>query len=116
MLVEVSQTAGVSLSDVTKTCVGIAGHVIPAVRQWAEREIGDAVGGDLLLAGDNEIALDGAFCGGPGILIIAGTGSNILGRAADGTMYHAGGWGPALGDEGSGFWIGQERCRNWLAR
>jgi glucosamine kinase len=111
MLVEVSQTAGVSLSDVTKTCVGIAGHVIPAVRQWAEREIGDAVGGDLLLAGDNEIALDGAFCGGPGILIIAGTGSNILGRAADGTMYHAGGWGPALGDEGSGFWIGQEAAR-----
>jgi N-acetylglucosamine kinase-like BadF-type ATPase len=111
MLVEVSQTAGVSLSDVTRTCVGIAGHVIPAVRQWAEREISDAVGGDLVLAGDNEIALDGAFCGGPGILIIAGTGSNILGRAADGTMYHAGGWGPALGDEGSGFWIGQEAAR-----
>jgi N-acetylglucosamine kinase-like BadF-type ATPase len=26
-------------------------------------------------------------------------------------MYHAGGWGPALGDEGSGFWIGQEAAR-----
>jgi glucosamine kinase len=111
MLVEVSQAAGVSLSDVTQTCIGIAGHVIPAVRQWAEREIGDAVGGDLLLAGDQEIALDGAFHGGPGILIIAGTGSNVLGRAADGTMYSAGGWGPALGDEGSGFWIGHEALR-----
>jgi N-acetylglucosamine kinase-like BadF-type ATPase len=117
MLVEVSQAAGVSLSDVTQTCFGIAGHVIPAVRQWAEREIGDAVGGDLLLAGDHEIALDGAFSGGPGILIIAGTGSNIVGRAADGTMYHAGGWGPALGDEGSGFWIGQEAaCAGFWAK
>jgi glucosamine kinase len=111
MLVEVSQAAGVSLSDVTQTCIGIAGHVIPAVRQWAEREIGDAVGGNLLLAGDQEIALDGAFHGGPGILIIAGTGSNFVGRDMDGTMYSAGGWGPALADEGSGFWIGHEALR-----
>lgn len=111
MLTEVSLAAGVSLGDVTQTCIGLAGLTIGAVREWAEREIANAVGGNLLLAGDEEIALDGAFRGGPGILIIAGTGSNILGRAADGAMYHAGGWGPALGDEGSGFWIGQEALR-----
>ncbi len=92
MLTEVSLAAGVSLGDVTQTCIGLAGLTIDAVREWA-------------------IALDGAFRGGPGILIIAGTGSNVLGRAADGAMYHAGGWGPALGDEGSGFWIGQEALR-----
>jgi glucosamine kinase len=34
-----------------------------------------------------------------------------MGRAADGAIYQAGGWGPALGDEGSGFWIGQEALR-----
>jgi glucosamine kinase len=111
MLAEVSSAAGVGLSDVTQTCVGLAGLSIDAVREWAEREIGKLVSGDLLLAGDEEIALDAAFRGGPGILIIAGTGSNVLGRAADGAMYHAGGWGPALGDEGSGFWIGQEALR-----
>jgi glucosamine kinase len=111
MLKEVSTTASVDLKKVTRTCVGLAGLSIDAVREWAEREIGDAVGGDLLLAGDEEIALDGAFRGGPGILIIAGTGSNVLGRAADGAMYSAGGWGPAIGDEGSGFWIGQEALR-----
>lgn len=43
--------------------------------------------------------------------MIAGTGSNFVGRASDGTIYTAGGWGPALGDEGSGFWIGQEALR-----
>jgi len=111
MLTEVSLAAGFALSEVTQTCIGIAGLTIEAVRQWAEREIGKSVGGSLLLAGDEEIALDGAFRGGPGILIIAGTGSNVLGRAADGAMYQAGGWGPALGDEGSGFWIGQEALR-----
>jgi glucosamine kinase len=111
MLNDVSLAAGASLAEVTQTCIGLAGVTIDAVREWAEREIGKAVGGKLRLAGDDEIALDGAFRGGPGILIIAGTGSNVLGRAADGAMYHAGGWGPALGDEGSGFWIGQEALR-----
>jgi glucosamine kinase len=112
MLAEVSQTAGVSLGDVTQTCVGLAGLTIDAVREWAEREIGAVIGGDLHLIGDEEIAIEGAFRGGPGILIIAGTGSNFMGRAADGTRYQAGGWGPALGDEGSGFWIAQEALRS----
>jgi glucosamine kinase len=111
MLAEVSLAAGVGLAEVTRTCIGLAGFTIAAVREWAEREIGDVVGGDLLLCGDEEIALDGAFKGGPGILVIAGTGSNFVGRAADGTIYNVGGWGPALGDEGSGFWIGQEALR-----
>jgi len=87
MLAEVSVAAGVGLNEVTQTCVGLAGLTIDAVREWAEREIGEAVGGDLLLAGDEEIALDGAFRGGPGILIIAGTGSNVLGRAGDGAVF-----------------------------
>ena len=111
MLAEVSLAAGVGLAEVARTCIGLAGFTIEAVREWAEREIGDVVGGELVLCGDEEIALDGAFGGGPGILVIAGTGSNFIGRAADGTLYTAGGWGPALGDEGSGFWIGQEALR-----
>ncbi len=111
MLSEVSMASGVGLREVTRTCIGLAGFTIAAVREWATREIGGVVGGEILLSGDEEIALDGAFSGGPGILIIAGTGSNFVGRAADGTKYNAGGWGPALGDEGSGFWIGQEALR-----
>jgi glucosamine kinase len=111
LLNDVSVAAGERLNKVTRTCVGLAGLSIDAVREWAEREIGALVSGDLLLCGDEEIALDGAFKGGPGILVIAGTGSNVMGRAADGAMYSAGGWGPALGDEGSGSWIGQEALR-----
>ncbi len=111
MLAEVAALGGVNLRDVTQTCIGLAGLSIDAVREWIEREINRTVGGTLLLAGDDEIALDGAFHGGPGVLIIAGTGSVVLGRAADGVTYHCGGWGHALGDEGSGFWIGQEAIR-----
>jgi N-acetylglucosamine kinase-like BadF-type ATPase len=111
MLGEVSTASGIDLKNVTQTCVGLAGFSIDAVRGWAERAIGEIVGGNLTLVGDEEIAFDGAFRGGPGILIIAGTGSNVLGRAVDGAMYSVGGWGPAIGDEGSGFWIGQEALR-----
>jgi len=111
MLAELSLTTGIDLRGVTCTCIGLAGSTIEAVRNWAEREITGIVGGKLLFAGDDEIALDSAFRGGPGILIIAGTGSNVLGRSADNTLYHAGGWGPAIGDEGSGFWIGEEALR-----
>lgn len=111
MLAELADEAGVPLSGVTRTCIGLAGSTIDAVREWAEREIGSVAGGDLVLCGDEEIALEAAFQGGPGILVIAGTGSNVMGRAADGTMYGAGGWGPALGDEGSGYWIGVEALR-----
>jgi glucosamine kinase len=43
--------------------------------------------------------------------VVAGTGNNVMGRAADGAISSAGGWGPVLGDEGSGFWIAQEALR-----
>ena len=58
--------------------------------------------GDILLAGDEEIALDAAFSGGAGVLVVAGTGSNLIGRAGDGRLIHVGGWGPVLADEGLG--------------
>jgi glucosamine kinase len=111
MLAEVAVAAGVNLGDVTRTCIGIAGYTIEAVREWVRREIADVVGSDLLLSGDEEIAFEGAFRGGPGILVVAGTGNNIMGRAADGAIYTAGGWGPVLGDEGSGYWIAHEALR-----
>lgn len=111
MLAEVAVAAGVSLGQVTRTCFGLAGVSGPAVQAWARRTVTAVVAGELILCGDEEIALDAAFAGGPGILVIAGTGSNALGRSASGEHFGAGGWGPVLGDEGSGYWIGLESIR-----
>lgn len=111
VLAAVAQDAGVELANVTRTCMGIGGFSIEAVREWATGVLANAVGGDLILSGDEEIALDAAFQGGPGILVVAGTGSIVSGRGKDGAMYTTGGWGPALADEGSGFWIGHEALR-----
>ena len=111
MLDEVASAAGVTLAGVARTCFGLAGVTSPMARDWAHEVVSAKVAGQLLLVGDEEIALDAAFTGGPGILVIAGTGSNVIGRDARNKLFGAGGWGPVLGDEGSGYWIGLEAIR-----
>jgi N-acetylglucosamine kinase-like BadF-type ATPase len=59
---------------------------------------------------DAQAALLGALDDGPGLLVLAGTGSIVVGRDERGRWARAGGLGPLLGDEGSAFWIG----RAWL--
>lgn len=56
---------------------------------------------------DARIALEGAFSGKPGALLIAGTGSIIFGKDKSGNIFRAGGFGRLLGDEGSGNTIGR---------
>ncbi len=111
MLAASAASAGVSLGQVERTCFGLAGVSSPAVQAWARQAVAAVVPGELILCGDEEIALDAAFPGGAGILVIAGTGSNAIGRARSGELFGAGGWGPVLGDEGSGYWIGLEAIR-----
>ncbi len=60
---------------------------------------------------DAEAAWLGALDGRPGIVVLAGTGSIIVGRDARGRWARAGGLGPLLGDEGSAFWLGREWLR-----
>jgi N-acetylglucosamine kinase-like BadF-type ATPase len=110
-LKELASISGVSLTSVTRTCIGTAGETVPLVTNWLRQAFQSAVGGDLLLLGDVEIALDAAFYGGPGVLVLAGTGSNVAGRGSDGHLLNAGGWGPALADQGSGHRIGHQALR-----
>ena len=111
LLREVAAEAGVDLHRVSRTCVGMAGYSIAEARELAASVVAGMVGGEVEVCGDDEIALDAAFRGGPGILVIGGTGSVVLGRCSDGTRISAGGWGPVAGDEGSGYWIGREAVR-----
>jgi N-acetylglucosamine kinase-like BadF-type ATPase len=60
---------------------------------------------------DVEAAFHDAFGDGPGILLIAGTGSIAWARDAAGSVVRVGGWGEGLGDEGSGFAIGLAALR-----
>ncbi len=112
VLGELEAQSGVPVhGKVARTCIGTSGISAPAVRQWMHMAFAETVGGELLLLGDEVIALDAAFQQRRGVLVIAGTGSNIVGRASTGAMVHTGGWGPALSDRGSGHWIGTEALR-----
>ncbi len=57
---------------------------------------------------DARIALEGAFSGKPGSILIAGTGSIMFGKDSGGKIHRVGGFGRYLGDEGSGFIIGKK--------
>ena len=46
-----------------------------------------------------------------GLVVVAGTGSVVLGRTPDGREVRQGGFGWQMGDEGAGYWIGQEALR-----
>jgi len=76
---------------------------------------------DVHVTNDLEVALESAAGAGPGVVLVAGTGSAALGRSAEGHTARAGGHGPWVGDEGSSFDIGRRavaavaRARDQLA-
>lgn len=110
-LKQLAAQAGVSLQSITRTCIGTSGASVPLVADWIRETMHSLVSGELEVCGDEEIALDAAFHGGRGVLAIAGTGSNVVGRTSAGELVNAGGWGPALADEGSGYRIGHQSMR-----
>ncbi len=112
LLHEVYTQAGVK--SVQAACCGVASAAMPGIPEWITAVFADFGVARSEVVGDEIIALDAAFQGGPGILQIAGTGSNTVGRAPDGKMENAGGWSSRLGDEGSGYWIGLHAVRRAL--
>jgi N-acetylglucosamine kinase-like BadF-type ATPase len=89
-------------------CLGIAGvdrDEDSAIIRGIMRRIGHKA--PVLVVNDALIALEAGAGEGPGIVLIAGTGSICYGRNDRGRAARAGGWGRILADEGSGWWIGQ---------
>lgn len=112
LLKEVFDQAGAT--RVIAASCGVASAAMPGITEWITQVFKEFGVQRSEVVGDEVIALDAAFQGGPGILQIAGTGSNTIGRAADGSRESAGGWSSRLGDEGSGYWIGINAVRRAL--
>jgi N-acetylglucosamine kinase-like BadF-type ATPase len=93
-------------------CLGIAGVDRPddaTIVRAIMKRIGYKA--RVVVVNDALVALEAAIPGGPGVVIISGTGSIAYGRNAAGEAARAGGWGYVLGDEGSGYWIGRAALR-----
>jgi glucosamine kinase len=87
--------------------VGLAGAGREGPRAAVEEGVRKAELARRLRVGtDVEVAFQDAFGEEPGILLIAGTGSVAWGRSRKGREGRSGGWGPVLGDEGSGYALG----------
>src|ERR1700674_2494638 len=105
---EALKSAGLRTENITGVCAGLAGagrrNVVRRALVFRSRDFSRPV---VQVATDYEIALEAAAGQGPGVVLIAGTGSAAYGRNAEGETARAGGYGPWVGDEGSAFEIGR---------
>jgi glucosamine kinase len=104
--------ANIEPSQISSVCVGLAGAARPEISDLVRGIVSEVISGgskpaEINVVGDMVIALESAFGSGPGVIVIAGTGSIAYGRNAEGQTARAGGWGFAISDEGSGHWIGR---------
>ena len=102
------QQAGIGPPQITAACVGLAGVSHPDHHRQMLSALKKALPiSDMTLETDARVALAGATGNKPGVVIIAGTGSIACGVNSRGRFARAGGWGPVMGDEGSGSYIGR---------
>jgi N-acetylglucosamine kinase-like BadF-type ATPase len=99
--------AGAAASQISRTCIGVAGSSQADSAAATRRLLGGIVAGEIDVVGDMEVAHHAAFDGGAGLVVISGTGSIAYGRNREGETARAGGLAPATGDPGSGEWIGR---------
>lgn len=97
--------AGVRRVEIVAAEVGLAGVKRADIRERMRAAVAELGIKTVEVVTDADIALYGATEGKPGLVIIAGTGSICCGINARGRRACAGGWGPVVGDEGSGSWI-----------
>jgi N-acetylglucosamine kinase-like BadF-type ATPase len=96
-------------TEVDAAVVGAAGAGRPADARVIQRAVREFLPrADIRVETDGMIALLGGTLGEPGVIVIAGTGSFVLGIDRRGRRRRGGGWGPLLGDEGSGATLGRE--------
>lgn len=92
--------------------VGASGIERGTVVQHQGRELAAATLGlpleRLTVDGDERTALRGAFPGGPGIVVISGTGTIAVGRDGNGREHRCAGWGWLLDGAGSACDIGRD--------
>jgi N-acetylglucosamine kinase-like BadF-type ATPase len=99
-------------AGVGAACFGLAGIDGPedeaALSAWVRSQ---AICERFTVVNDSELVVAAGTPEGWGVALIAGAGSVCLGRSPQGRTVRVGGWGPLLGDEGSGYRLAVEALR-----
>jgi len=97
---------------IAAACFGLSGVDVPEdaeqVSAWVREQ---RIAPRFAVVNDCELVLAAGTPEGWGVAVVSGTGSVCLARAPGGEMARVGGWGPLLGDEGSGYDIGLRALR-----
>lgn len=112
----VCAVAAIAPAEIVCTCLGASGAGRPEIAAVLRTALAEILPNQIEVIGDMETSLDAAFDTGPGAIVIAGTGSIAYGRNLQSMTTRAGGWGFAIGDEGSAHWIGREALRVTLRK
>ncbi|MFJ4997747.1 N-acetylglucosamine kinase [Microbacterium sp. NPDC088619] len=98
-------------APIAAVSIGAAGAwAAPEAASALARSLADAFQAPVAVTSDVVSAHAGALAGRAGVLLIAGTGAAALGIDGEvATLID--GWGPELGDFGSGSWLGREALR-----
>ena len=108
---QAAEAAGVAL-PASVLWAGLAGAGAAEARGQVQAALaGTGLAERVVVGTDVEAAFHHAFPEGPGVLLIAGTGSIAWSRDETGAVRRVGGWGRNLGDEGSGFALGLDALR-----
>jgi N-acetylglucosamine kinase len=102
------RTAGRSEKDVAYLVAGISGAGEPSMRSALQLGLQPGFpNATILITSDLVLSLvaTGEI---PSVVVIAGTGSAVLGRTAPFELARAGGFGPVIGDPGSAYDIGRK--------
>lgn len=102
---EAAGRAGLEPGGARGVFFGLAGVRTDLERTVMRAELERLVGGAREIGSDLEAAHAGALGGGPGVVVIAGTGSAAWGRSASGVSAQAGGWGWLVDDKGGAYWL-----------
>lgn len=112
---ELLEKKGIRLGDLRYSVWGISGcdseHDFSLIRAVLE---GLGIDGETSYLCNDGILAFYAQAMEPGMVVIAGTGSIILGIGSDGEYKRASGWGYNISDIGSGYWIGAEALKHTL--
>ena len=99
--------------DIVCIYLGLAGSEVSENAKKVRDEINNKFGLDSIVMNDGDLALKAMLKGEDGILVIAGTGSNVFG-INKGKQGRCGGWGHLLGDEGSAYKISIEAVKRMI--